>query len=67
MAIIYLSNDLYGHTFKEKLDLQKWDPIKHRTTGLCFITKNGRLILASRDKSTPGAHIARWQTCICST
>jgi hypothetical protein len=62
METIYLSNDLYGRTFEEKLDLCKWDPTKHRTAGLRFITKNGRLILISMDKSTPGACINKWRT-----
>jgi hypothetical protein len=65
METIYLSNDPYGRTFKEKLDLHKWDPTKHRTAGLRFITKNGRLILISMDKSTPGACIDKWRTRIC--
>ncbi len=44
------------------LDLRKWDLTKHHTGGLRFITKNGRLILASMDCSTLGAQIDKWRT-----
>jgi hypothetical protein len=49
----------YGHTFNETLDLCKCDLDRHRTAGLRFIVKNGRLILASMDQITPGACINR--------
>jgi hypothetical protein len=65
MELIYLSPDPYGHTFEEQLDLRQWDLDKHRSTGLRFIIKNNRMILASMDKSTPGACIAKWRTLIC--
>jgi hypothetical protein len=65
MEQIYLSPDPYKQTFEETLDLCKWDLVKHRTGGLQFITKDSRLILASMDKSTPGAQIEKWHTRIC--
>jgi hypothetical protein len=61
MAMIYLSNDPYSRTFKEKLDLQKCNMTKHPTARLRFLIKSGRLILASMDKSTPGAQIDKWR------
>jgi hypothetical protein len=62
MGTIYLSPDPYGRAFKETLALHKWDLDKHPTGGLHFITKNGRLILASMDASTPGARINKWSS-----
>ncbi len=60
MATIYLSPDPYGCAFEETLALRKWDLDKHPTGSLRFITKNGRLILASMDASTPGARVDKW-------
>jgi hypothetical protein len=65
MEMIYLSLDPYGRIFEEQLDLHKCDLDTHRTAGLCFIVKNGRLILTSMDKSTPGTCINKWHTHIC--
>jgi hypothetical protein len=65
MEMIYLSPDPYGRIFEEQLDLRKCDLDTHRTAGLCFIVKNGRLILTSMDKSTPGTCINKWHTHIC--
>ena len=62
MAMIYMSPNPYGRTFEEPLDLRKFDLSKHPTAGLCFITKDGRLILASMDKSSPGARIDKWRS-----
>jgi hypothetical protein len=62
MEQIYLSPNRYGRTLEETLDLLKWDLVKHRTGGLQFITKDSRLILASMDKTTPGARIDKWRT-----
>ncbi len=62
MELIYLSPDPYGRMFEEQLDLCRWDLDKHRSAGLCFIIKNNLMILASMDKSTPGARIAKWRT-----
>jgi hypothetical protein len=64
-AHIYLSPDPYGCVFDKTLDLHKWDLDKHHTGGLWFITKNGRLILASIDASSPGARIDKWHSRIC--
>jgi hypothetical protein len=64
MEMIYMSRDPYGRTFKEPLDLQKCGLSKHPTAGLRFISKDGRLILASMDKSSPGARIVKWRSCI---
>jgi len=65
MEMIYLSPHLYGHTFNETLDLRKCDLDRHHTAGLRFIVKNGQLILASMDKSTPGARINKWCMRLC--
>ena len=66
MELIYLSPDPYGRTFEEQLNLCQWDLDKHRSAGLRFIIKNNRMILASMDKSTSIARIAKWCTRICS-
>jgi hypothetical protein len=66
MEMIYLSPHLYGHTFNETLDLCKCDLDRHRTAGLRFIVGNGQLIVASMDKSTPGACINKWCMRLCS-
>jgi hypothetical protein len=55
MAMIYISPDLYGGAFEEELDLCKFNISTHRTTGLCFFEKNGRILLASMAPSTLGA------------
>jgi hypothetical protein len=65
MEMIYLSPDPYGCTFDKQLDLRKCDLIQHCTTGLRFIVEDGRLILASMDKGTPGECMDTWRTCIC--
>ncbi len=62
MAMIYVSPDPYGSAFEEELDLRKFDITTHRSAGLCFFEKNGRLLLASMAPSTPGACIPRWRT-----
>jgi hypothetical protein len=62
MAMIYVSPDPYGSAFEEELDLCKFDITTHRSAGLCFFEKNGRLLLASMAPSTPGARIPRWRT-----
>jgi hypothetical protein len=54
MELVHLSPDPYGCVFDQTLNLRKWDLTKHHTGGLQFITKNGCLILASMDRSTPG-------------
>ena len=59
MAMIYVSPDLFGLAFEEELDLRKVDLTAHRTAGLCFFEKDGRLYLASMAPSTPGARIPR--------
>jgi hypothetical protein len=62
MAMIYMSPDPYGRTFKKEIDLRKWDLTKHRTAGMRFLEKDGRLVLASINASTPAARIKRWRT-----
>jgi hypothetical protein len=52
---IYMSPDPYGQAFKQETDLRKWDLTTHRTAGVCLLEKNGRLLLASIDASTPAA------------
>jgi hypothetical protein len=64
MEVVYLSSDPYGQTFEEQLDLCKCNMSIHWTAGLRFIVKDGPLILASMDKSTPGARVDKWRTCI---
>ncbi len=59
MAMIYVSPDPYGSAFEEELILRKFDITTHRSAGLCFIEKNGRLLLASMAPSTPDARIPR--------
>jgi hypothetical protein len=62
MAMVYISPDPFGSAFEEELDLRKVDLSAHRTAGLCFFEKDGRLYLASMAPSTPGARIPRWRT-----
>ena len=62
MAMIYMSPDPYGRTFEKDLDLRKWNLTKHRTAGMQFLDKDGRLVLTSIDPSTPAARIDRWRT-----
>jgi len=54
MATIYMSPDPYHNSFTEMLNLLKFDPIKHRTAGLCFIEKDSRVLLATMSPNTPG-------------
>jgi hypothetical protein len=65
MAMVYVSPDPFSSAFEEELDLHKFDISHHRTAGLCFFEKEGRLFLASMAPSTPGARIPRWRTRIC--
>jgi hypothetical protein len=62
MEMIYMSPDPHGRTFEEPLDIQKFDISRHPTASLRFISTDGRLILASMDKSTPGARIDKWRS-----
>jgi hypothetical protein len=62
MAMVYVSPDPFQSAFEEELDLRKFDLSHHRTAGLCFFEKDGRLFLASMAPSTPGARIPRWRT-----
>ena len=62
MATIYMSPDPYEQAFEQEINLRKWDLTTHRTAGMCLLEKNGRLLLASIDVSTPAARIARWRT-----
>jgi len=61
MAMVYVSPDPFRSAFEEELDL-RIDLSHHRTAGLCFFEKDGRLFLASMAPSTPGARIPRWRT-----
>jgi hypothetical protein len=65
MAMIYMSPDPYGRTFEKEVDLRKWDITRHRATGMCLLEKDGRLVLALIDASTPAAWIDHWQTHVC--
>ena len=62
MAMVYVSPDPYSTAFEEELDLRKFDFSHHRTAGLCFFEKDGRILLASMAPSTPGARIPCWRT-----
>jgi hypothetical protein len=62
MAMIYMSPDPYGRTFKKEINLWKWDLTKHCTAGMRFLKKDGRLVLASINASTPAARIRQWRT-----
>ena len=62
LATIYMSPDPYGQAFEQEIDLRKWDLTTHCTAGMRLLEKNGRLLLASIDASTPAARIARWRT-----
>jgi hypothetical protein len=62
MAMIYMSPDPYGRTFEKDIDLRKWDHERHRTAGMNLLEKDGCLILALIDASTPAARIDRWRT-----
>jgi hypothetical protein len=55
MEMIYLLPDPYGRTFEEQSDLRKCDLTQHCTTGLQFIVKGGRHILALMDKAHLGS------------
>jgi hypothetical protein len=65
MAMIYVSPDLYGTAFEEKLNLRKFDLQRHATAGLCIFEKDNRILLASMAPSTPGTRIPWWRTCLC--
>jgi hypothetical protein len=62
MAMIYMSPNPYGRTFEKEVDLRKLDITRHRTAGMRLLEKDGRLVLASINGSTPMAQIDRWQT-----
>ena len=62
MATIYMSPDPYHNSFAEVLNLRKFDPIKHKTAGLCFIEKDRQVLLATMSPNTPGSRIPRWRT-----
>jgi hypothetical protein len=63
MATIYMSPDPYYNSFTEVLNLRKFDPMKHRTAGISFIEKDGRVLLATMSPNTPGSsRIPRWRT-----
>jgi hypothetical protein len=62
MAMIYISPDPYSGAFEEELDLRKFNISTHRTAGLCFFEKNGRIHLALMASSTPGARVPQWRT-----
>ena len=54
-----MSPDPFGQAFEQEIDLRKWDLSTHRTAGMHLLEKNGCLLLASIDASTPAARIAR--------
>ena len=60
-----MSPDPNGKVFEQEIHLRKWDLTTHRTAGMRLLEKNGRLLLASIDASTPAARIARWHTHLC--
>jgi hypothetical protein len=62
MAMIYMSPNPYGRTFEKEVDLRKWDITCHRTAGMRLLEKDGRLVLASINASTPAAWIDRGRT-----
>jgi hypothetical protein len=62
MAMIYISPNPYGRTFEKEVDLRKWDITRHCTTCMRLLEKDGRLVLALIDASTPAARIDCWRT-----
>jgi hypothetical protein len=48
--------------FEKEIDLRKWDLTKHRTAGMRFLEKDGRLVLALINASTLAACIEWWRT-----
>ncbi len=62
MKVVYMSLDPYSCAFEATLDLCKCNLASHRTGRLCFLTKNGCLILATMDPGTPGARVCKWRT-----
>ena len=65
METIYMSPDPYCNAFEEELTLHKFNPSQHKTTGLCFIEENNRILLAHMSPSSPGSKIPQWQTNLC--
>jgi len=57
-----MSPDPYGQAFEQEINLHKWDLTNHRTADIPLLEKNGCLLLASIDVSTPAERIARWHT-----
>jgi hypothetical protein len=62
MAIVYVSPDPFGSAFEEEINLRKFDSTTHRTAGLTFFEKDGRIYLATMAPGTPGARVPRWRT-----
>jgi hypothetical protein len=62
MAMIYMSPNPYGRTFEKEVNLRKWDLTRHCTAGMRLLEKDGRLVLASINASTPAAWIDHWRT-----
>jgi hypothetical protein len=62
MEVVYMSPDPYSHVFEATLDLCKCNLTSHWMGGLRFLTKNGRLILATMNSGTPGTRVNKWRT-----
>jgi hypothetical protein len=62
--MIYLSPNPFFESFKEVVDITRYDFNKHRTAGLCLTTSGNRLFLGGISPSMPAAKIPRWRTCI---
>jgi hypothetical protein len=55
MVMVYMSPDPYHESFKQTVDLRKFDLSKHPTGGLRLYVREGRVHLASISPSTPAA------------
>jgi hypothetical protein len=59
MAMIYLLLNLFFESFKEVVDITRFDYNMHRTVGSSLTTAGDRLFLGSISPSTPAAKIPR--------
>jgi hypothetical protein len=62
MATVFMPPSPYFESFKEILDLRKFDITKHRTVNLCLAHQTGCLFLKGMAPNTKGAKIPCWHT-----
>lgn len=65
MEMVYLSHSSYNNSFKEVLDLRRFDPTVSTTSGLECHEKHSKVFLQAMTPSTPAAKIQAWGSCLC--